>query len=273
MPTDFLKQKRNGVRSLALIPARAGSRRIKDKNIAELGGKPLIAWTIETLLHTGCFDRVLVSTDSISISEVSRTWGAEVPFLRSAETASPSADLLDAVTETLDRLFEWDGFYPDILGIFLPTSPFRRTKTVQRIFMQMLQGAQAGNLVRPIHLDLGTLFYKDSSGRLQRWKVPRRGSGREVLFRDNMSVAMRRIDWDALSTLEVTPETPRYFRHYLSWFRTNDYVYLDSEDINRGIPDEGRWVFEAFASYEESIDINTPLDLQRAERIAKAWDN
>ena len=67
---------------LCVIPARGGSKRIPRKNIREFCGKPMIAWSIEAALSSGCFDQIIVSTDDSEIAEVSRQWGAEVPFYR-----------------------------------------------------------------------------------------------------------------------------------------------------------------------------------------------
>ena len=68
--------------NLCIIPARGGSKRIVRKNIREFCGKPMIAWSIEAALSSGCFDQIIVSTDDSEIAEVSRQWGAEVPFYR-----------------------------------------------------------------------------------------------------------------------------------------------------------------------------------------------
>jgi len=73
--------------NLAVIPARGGSKRIPRKNIKPFCGKPMIAWSIEAAKASSCFDRIIVSTDDDEIAEISRDWGAEVPFVRPAELA------------------------------------------------------------------------------------------------------------------------------------------------------------------------------------------
>lgn len=70
--------------NIAIIPARGGSKRIPRKNIREFCGKPMIAWSIRTALSSGCFDKVIVSTEDAEIAEVALSHGAEVPFLRPA---------------------------------------------------------------------------------------------------------------------------------------------------------------------------------------------
>lgn len=87
---------------IAIIPARGGSKRLPGKNIKDLAGKPLIAWTIEAAIQSNIFDHVFVSTDSEEIANISREYGAEVPFLRPAELASDTATTNDVVTHLVD---------------------------------------------------------------------------------------------------------------------------------------------------------------------------
>ena len=83
---------------LALIPARAGSKGIKDKNIIDLKGKPLIAYSIDAALKSKYIDRVVVSTDGEDIAAVAKEWGADVPFLRPDYLASDTARLMPYCT-------------------------------------------------------------------------------------------------------------------------------------------------------------------------------
>ena len=89
---------------LAIIPARGGSKGIPGKNIKELAGKPLIAYTIEAARRAPSVSRVIVSTDSQEIADVAMRYGAEVPFLRPEELASDTAKTMDAVMYTLEEL-------------------------------------------------------------------------------------------------------------------------------------------------------------------------
>lgn len=108
-------------RTLAIIPARGGSKRIPNKNIRPIAGKPLIAWTIDEARRSSCIDRLIVSTDSPAIAEVARGYGAEVPFMRPAELAtdetSGTAPVLHAVQEV--------GADYDLVVLLQPTSPLR----------------------------------------------------------------------------------------------------------------------------------------------------
>ncbi|HBE76236.1 MAG TPA: hypothetical protein DDW65_00385, partial [Firmicutes bacterium] len=86
---------------IALIPARGGSKGLPHKNIRLVGGKPLIAWTIEAAIHSGCFTRVVVSTEDTEIADISKSYGAEVPFQRPMELAGDQAKSIDVVFHSL----------------------------------------------------------------------------------------------------------------------------------------------------------------------------
>ena len=89
---------------VALIPARAGSKRVPDKNIRPLAGHPLMAYTIEAALESGIFADVIVSTDSERYAEIARYYGAEVPFLRPPELAGDVSPDIEWIEYTLKRL-------------------------------------------------------------------------------------------------------------------------------------------------------------------------
>ena len=91
------------MKSLAIIPARGGSKRIPHKNIKEFLGKPIIAYSIEAALNSGLFDEVMVSTDDEQIAAIAKQYGASVPFMRSAETANDFATTRDVLNEVLNE--------------------------------------------------------------------------------------------------------------------------------------------------------------------------
>lgn len=111
---------------IAIIPARSGSKGLKDKNIKELKGKPLIAYTIEAAKKSEIFDRIIVSTDSEKYAEISKEYEAEVPFLRSCENSGDKAGSWDVVKEVLSKLDEKF----DIVVLLQPTSPLRTTDDI-----------------------------------------------------------------------------------------------------------------------------------------------
>jgi len=116
---------------VALIPARAGSKRLPDKNIRALAGHPLIAYTISASLHSEVFSAVIVSTDSSLYSHISNYYGAEVPYLRPPELAGDLSPDIEWLEYTLNRLRQ-DGREYDCFSILRPTSPFRLPETIQR---------------------------------------------------------------------------------------------------------------------------------------------
>ena len=111
-------------KSLCLVPARGGSKRLERKNVLPFQGKPLIAHTITAALDADVFDRVCVSTEDEEIAAVSEEYGAEVPFERPAELATDTAQVVDVCEHALDY-FEEQGSDVDVLAVLLPTTPLR----------------------------------------------------------------------------------------------------------------------------------------------------
>ena len=92
--------------TIAIITARGGSKRIPRKNIKDFCGMPIIAYSIKAALESGIFDHVMVSTDDEEIAQIAREYGAEVPFMRSAKTASDFATTRDVLEEVLQKYAE-----------------------------------------------------------------------------------------------------------------------------------------------------------------------
>jgi len=115
-----------GKKILAVITARGGSKRLPDKNILDLAGKPLIAWTIDEAKKSKYIDKLIVSTDSIKIVKVSKKYGAEVPFIRPEHLANDKADSISVLKHAID--FYKDEFYYIIL--LQPTSPLRKVEDI-----------------------------------------------------------------------------------------------------------------------------------------------
>lgn len=110
-------------RTIAIIPARGGSKRIPRKNIKGFCGKPIIAYSIEAAVNAGIFDVVMVSTDDEEIAEISKSLGAEVPFLRSEEAANDYATTYDVLAEVLREYQKCGESFQYICCIY-PTAPF-----------------------------------------------------------------------------------------------------------------------------------------------------
>jgi len=129
----------------ALIPARAGSKRLASKNVRLLDGHPLLAYTIEAALQSGIFNKVLVSTDSEQIAEIARRYGAETPFLRPEAMATDHSPDIDWILHALNHL-EAVGSAPDCFSLLRPTSPFRQPETILRAWDQFRRHPEADSL-------------------------------------------------------------------------------------------------------------------------------
>ncbi len=110
-------------KAIAVITARGGSKRIPKKNIRDFHGKPIIAYSIEAALSAGIFEEVMVSTDSEEIADIARKYGAQVPFMRSAETSGDYATTADVLLEVLAE-YEKRGRSFQYLSCIYPTAPF-----------------------------------------------------------------------------------------------------------------------------------------------------
>ena len=116
---------------LAVIPARGGSKRIPRKNIKLFCGKPMIAWSIEAALQSGCFDKIVVSTDDVEIAEVARQCGAQVPFMRPAELSDDHTGTTAVMAHAIDQLAE-QGQPPEQVCCLYATAPFVSADDLRR---------------------------------------------------------------------------------------------------------------------------------------------
>lgn len=137
-------------RTIAIIPARAGSKGVPGKNIRPLGGHPLIAWAVAAARLCPAIQRVIVSTDSPRIADIARAAGAEVPFLRPAEWATDTATDLEVMTHALQWLGSREGGVPELVVHLRPTTPLREPAAVAEA-VRALAGAPAATALRSVH--------------------------------------------------------------------------------------------------------------------------
>lgn len=116
---------------LAVIPARGGSKRIPRKNIRPFCGKPMIAWSIEAALQSGCFDLVIVSTDDTEIAEIAREHGAEVPFMRPADLSDDHTATIPVIGHATEW-FRKRGDAPGQVCCIYATAPFVRAEDIRQ---------------------------------------------------------------------------------------------------------------------------------------------
>ncbi|MCG9790053.1 pseudaminic acid cytidylyltransferase [Vibrio mediterranei] len=115
---------------IAIIPARGGSKRIPRKNIKLFHGKPMIAYSIEAALKSGCFDKVIVSTDDQEIAEVAKQYGAEVPFIRPDDISDDHATTMDVINHGLEW-YKNQGVEVEYLCCIYATAPFIKPEDIK----------------------------------------------------------------------------------------------------------------------------------------------
>ena len=116
---------------IAVIPARGGSKRIPRKNIKSFYGKPMIAWSIEVANSSGLFERIIVSTDDTEIAEVSKQWGAEVPFTRPPELSNDFAETTEVIAHAAQWAIDQALDLESVCCIYA-TAPFVQVEDIQR---------------------------------------------------------------------------------------------------------------------------------------------
>ncbi|MDB3964658.1 acylneuraminate cytidylyltransferase family protein [Amylibacter sp.] len=119
----------NGKSILAVVPARAGSKRLPGKNIKKLAGKPLIQWTLDAALECDLIDEIIVNTDDFSIAELAKSKGVNVPFIRPFGLAQDTSSSVDVLIHTLEY-YTAHGDYFDYIMMLQPTSPLRNVNHI-----------------------------------------------------------------------------------------------------------------------------------------------
>jgi len=227
---------------LGLIPARSGSKGIPRKNIVQLGGRPLIAYTCEAARGSRRITRIILSTDDKEIAAIGLAWGAEAPFLRPVELAQDEIPMLDVVQHTLTWLKAVQDYEPDLIVLLQPTSPFRKAEHIDAAVNLLLE-SDADSVVSVVevpHQFNPISVMKIENGRLipflpaEGVRVQRRQDKPRVYARNGPAILVTR-----LSVVERTGS-------------------LYGESI---IP----YVMEGF----ESIDIDEPTDIQLAEFLLR----
>jgi CMP-N,N'-diacetyllegionaminic acid synthase len=227
---------------LALVPARAGSQRVRNKNVRKLRGKPLIAYTIEAALASRLVDRVIVSTDSPRIATTARNFGAETPFLRPAAIATADATEFAFHEHALTFLAEHEGYEPELIVNLYPTSPFRAAATIDRAIREIRRHPRAHSLrsIRPC-----------SEHPYKMWEFHGRAFVKPLM-------AAR----PGTQTLSYHMLPPVYIQ--------NASIYIVRPSTLRRFRNTlGTRVLGFVMSEEESVDINTPLDFRFAEMLLR----
>lgn len=137
---------------LCLIPARSGSKGIKDKNIKLFKNKPLLAWSIEQALNSSFVKhmRIIVSTDSLLYGKIAINYGAEVPFLRPKEISQDLSTDKEFIIYTIERLKKEVGYEPDLILQLRPTYPLRKIKIIDDCIQKFIDNYNKYDSLRTI---------------------------------------------------------------------------------------------------------------------------
>ena len=224
---------------LGVISARGGSKSIPRKNIVDLAGKPLIAWTIEAALASGVMARLIVSTDDAEIAETARQYGAEVPFLRPAGLARDDTPGIDPVLHAVRWLEEHEGYRPTWVMLLQPTSPFRTAEDI-RGAMRVMEERRADAVVSICEVEHHPFWMKQ-------------------VLDDGRLASLLTLDRAYPSRQELPPAVA-----------LNGAIYLVRRDV---LLAQRTFYTEHTYGYvmprERSLDIDTPWDLYLAQIIAR----
>jgi N-acylneuraminate cytidylyltransferase len=166
--------------AIAIITARGGSKRIPQKNIKEFCGKPILAYSIEAAKQSGIFDEIMVSTDSEEIAEVAKTYGAKVPFMRSAKTSDDYATTADVLMEVLQE-YEKRGERFEYMSCIYPTAPFVTGERLREGF-RLLQEKKACAVlpIVPFSYPPQRGYVIGSNGLTMKWKENSRARSQDL---------------------------------------------------------------------------------------------
>ena len=230
--------------NIAIIPARSGSKGVKDKNIKEICGLPLIAYTIDNALKSKCFNKVFVSTDSPKYAEIAEKYGADASFLRSEYTSGDTAGTWDVVKEVMKTFEERNEHYDNIM-LLQPTSPLRTEIDIQASF-SLMEEKGANSVISVTEMEYSPLWcntLKDDLS-MEHFQDPR---------------------WINVPRQKI----PQYYR-------LNGAVYLlKREELEKKVMFRKK-SYAYVMPGERSIDIDTELDFKIAEfllmNMTKNWN-
>lgn len=221
---------------VAIIPARGGSKGIKNKNIRIINNKPLVAYSIESALKCKYIDYTLVSTDSKEIAEISKSYGAQVPFLRPKEIATDSSKTIDVLVHAMNFLAN-SGNYFDYVMLLQPTQPIRAEEELEKT-IEIVVDRRLPSLVSICEVEETPILMRtiDTNKKLKR-----------VL---NINSTVRRQDF------------PKFYK-------VNGSIYINKiEDLNLNTSlNDNEYGY--IMPKNHSVDIDTEDDLKLAEKILK----
>ena len=220
---------------LAIIPARSGSKGLKDKNIKMTNGKPLIAYTIEAAQNSKIFEDIIISTDSEKYAEIAKKYGGSVPYLRDKKLANDNAKSSDVILDILNKVEKkYDSFI-----LLQPTSPLRTEKNIIEAYKMYLE-KKANSVVSVCEMEHSPLWANSLNEErrmdsfLKGIDVNGNRQELEIYYRINGALYIANVE---------------YFKKYQDFYYKDSYAYIMEK--------------------ENSIDIDDELDFKIAEYLIK----
>ncbi|MCK4733486.1 MAG: acylneuraminate cytidylyltransferase family protein [Methanophagales archaeon] len=219
--------------TVAIIPARRGSKGIPRKNVKEFCGKPLIAYIIETALKVEELDRVIVSTEDNEIAEIAKRYGADIPFMRPEELARDETPTLSVLQHAVKYLEDKENYKPDIVVLLYATSPLLKAERVSKAIKMLKEGEF--DSVLSVEEDRGH-YWIEKDGKHARLypKAPKNRQFEKPLLKENGAIYVYKRD-----------------------------ILMKDGKINSG--KKGLLIMQE----EESIDIDEPIDFEIAEFLMR----
>ncbi len=226
------------MKNLAVIPARSGSKGVKDKNIRVINGKPLMAYSIQAAQQSGLFSSIMVSTDSTKYADIAIKYGAEVPFMRSKEMSADNASSWDTLREVLKNYSD-KGEAFDTVCLLQPTSPLRLSDDIIEAY-SIYRDRHANSVVSICESDHSPLWMN--------------------ILPENKSL-------DGFLRTDTTG------RHGLEkYYRINGAIYVVNAEILRKSNNIYQNSFAYIMPIERSIDVDTEFDIEMTEFLLKRRD-
>lgn len=223
----------NSMKNLAIIPARSGSKGVKDKNIRMICGQPLIAYSIQAAKESHVFETIHVSTDSEKYAQIAREYGADVPFLRTSEYATDVASTWDAVRYVQEQYAQLGKRY-DMITVLQPTSPLREAKDICEAY-KMFCEKEAKSVISVCETEYSPTLCKQ--------------------IKDDLSLN----NFIDINLAKRRQEMPKYYR-------LNGSIYMLKTEVLKNMNElYGTKSYAYIMEREKSIDIDDELDIKIAE--------
>lgn len=219
---------------LAIIPARSGSKGLKNKNIKKINGKPMISYTIEAAVKSGIFSNIIVSTDSHKYAEIAKNDGAEVPFIRPKKLGTDESTTTEVILHAISEMEKSNDERYDYFMLLQPTSPLRTAENIKKAY-SLLKEKNANAVVSVCETDHNPLWSNtlDESLSLDNFIDKKKDQRRQELptyYRLNGAIYLAKVN---------------YYKKYNNFYTNKSFAYI----MNK----------------RESIDVDDIIDFRLAE--------